>query len=56
MAQEFYIVCPQCGHKYNVHKMIYDEGPDFLMFCPACMHRYPRKEGKIESASFHLNK
>lgn len=54
MAPEFYIICPKCGHKYNVHKMIYDKGPDFLMYCPMCMSRWPRKEGKIESANFSL--
>jgi uncharacterized Zn finger protein len=55
MAQEFYIVCPKCNHKYNVHKMIYDQGPNFLMYCPNCMHRYPRKDGKIESSGFPLS-
>ena len=34
MPPEFYITCPKCGHRYNVHKMIYDEGEDFSMFCP----------------------
>lgn len=54
MAQEFYISCPKCGHRYNVHKMIYEEGPDFLMYCPNCMQRYPRREGKIGSSNFEL--
>ncbi len=54
MAQEFYIICPECEQAYNVHKMIYDKGQDFLMYCPNCMHRYPRKEGKVESANFQL--
>ncbi len=54
MAQEFIVKCPQCDHKYNVHKMVYDKGPDFEMLCPLCLHRYPRKEGKIESSNFPL--
>ncbi len=52
MAQEFYIECPKCNHIYNVHKMIYDQGADFLQFCPMCMARFSRKEGKIISANF----
>lgn len=55
MAQEFNVICPKCGYKYNVHKMIYDKGPEFLMYCPNCVHRYPRKEGKIESSNFPLH-
>jgi uncharacterized Zn finger protein len=55
MAQEFNVICPKCRYTYNVHKMIYDKGPDFLMYCPNCMERYPRKEGKIESSNFPLN-
>lgn len=54
MAPEFYIVCPRCGHEYNVHKALYDKGPEFEMYCPLCMHRYPRREGKISSANFPL--
>jgi uncharacterized Zn finger protein len=54
MPPEFYIVCPGCSHKYNVHKMIYDQGEDFVMFCPMCMKRYARKEGKVEDANFEL--
>lgn len=54
MPPEFYIVCPSCGHKYNVHKMIYDQGEDFLMFCPMCMKRYKRKEGEVAGANFDL--
>jgi transcription elongation factor Elf1 len=56
MPPEFYITCPQCGHRYNVHKMIYDEGEDFSMFCPVCTARYPRKEGKIDAANFDIKK
>jgi uncharacterized Zn finger protein len=56
MPPEFYITCPKCGHRYNVHKMIYDEGEDFSMFCPMCMTRYPRKEGKIDAANFDIKK
>ena len=54
MAQEFYIECPNCKHVYNVDKMIYDGGPNFLMYCPVCLHRYPRKEGNIKTANFQL--
>lgn len=54
MAPELYITCPKCGHTYNVHRMVYDEGPEFLMFCPNCMARFPRREGKIVSANFPL--
>jgi transcription elongation factor Elf1 len=56
MPPEFYITCPKCGHRYNVHKMIYDEGEEFSMFCPVCMARYPRKEGKIDAANFEIKK
>jgi transcription elongation factor Elf1 len=56
MPPEFYITCPKCGHRYNVHKMIYDEGEDFSMFCPVCTARYPRKEGKIDAANFDIKK
>jgi hypothetical protein len=56
MPPEFYIACPKCGHRYNVHKMIYDEGEDFSMFCPLCTTRYPRKEGQIDSANFEVKK
>jgi transcription elongation factor Elf1 len=56
MPPEFYITCPKCGHRYNVHKMIYDEGEDFSMFCPMCTTRYPRKEGKIDAANFDIKK
>jgi uncharacterized Zn finger protein len=56
MPPEFYITCPKCGHRYNVHKMIYDEGEDFAMFCPVCTTRYPRKEGKIDGANFEIKK
>jgi uncharacterized Zn finger protein len=56
MPPEFYITCPKCGHRYNVHKMIYDEGEDFSMFCPLCAARYPRKEGKIDAANFDVKK
>jgi hypothetical protein len=56
MPPEFYITCPKCGHRYNVHKMIYDEGEDFSMFCPMCTTRYPRKEGKIDAANFEIKK
>jgi len=56
MPPEFYITCPKCGHRYNVHKMIYDEGEDFSMFCPVCTARYPRKEGKIDGANFEIKK
>jgi len=56
MPPEFYITCPKCGHRYNVHKMIYDEGEDFSMFCPLCTTRYPRKEGKIDAANFDVKK
>jgi predicted nucleic-acid-binding Zn-ribbon protein len=56
MPPEFYITCPKCGHRYNVHKMIYDEGEDFSMFCPVCTARYPRKEGKIDGANFDIKK
>ena len=55
MAQEFYIECPKCKHVYNVHKMIYDKGPGFLMYCPNCMNRFPRKEGNIRSANFPIH-
>ncbi len=55
MTQEFIVVCPKCNHKYNVHKMVYDQGSDFKMLCPLCMYRYPRKEGKIETANFPLS-
>ena len=54
MAPEFYIECPNCKHVYNVHKMIYDMGEDFLMKCPLCLHRYPRKQGRIISANFPI--
>lgn len=56
MPPEFYITCPKCGHRYNVHKMIYDEGEDFSMFCPVCTTRYPRKDGKIDAANFEIKK
>lgn len=56
MPPEFYITCPKCGHRYNVHKMIYDEGEDFSMFCPLCAARYPRNEGKIDAANFDVKK
>lgn len=56
MPPEFYITCPKCGHRYNVHKMIYDEGEDFSMFCPICTKRFPRKEGKIDAANFDIKK
>jgi hypothetical protein len=46
----------QCGHRYNVHKMIYDEGEEFSMFCPVCTARYPRKDGKIDAANFEIKK
>jgi uncharacterized Zn finger protein len=56
MPPEFYITCPKCGHRYNVHKMIYDEGEEFSMFCPVCTARYPRKDGKIDAANFDIKK
>lgn len=56
MPPEFYIACPKCGHRYNVHKMIYDEGEDFLMFCPLCNARFSRKEGKVDAANFEIKK
>jgi len=54
MVQGFYIVCPKCKHKYNVHKMIYDRGQNVLMYCPNCMHPYPRKDGEIDLSNFLL--
>jgi uncharacterized Zn finger protein len=56
MAQEFYMKCPACGHEYNVHKMVYDMGEDFLNLCPLCNKKFPRKEGKIVSANFPIEK
>jgi hypothetical protein len=56
MPPEFYITCPKCGHRYNVHKMIYEEGEEFSMFCPICTARFPRKEGKIDAANFDIKK
>lgn len=55
MPPEFYIECPNCGHRYNVHKMIYDQGESFLMFCPLCMHRFERKDGNIAGANFPVS-
>jgi len=55
MPPEFDIECPQCGHRYNVHKMIYDRGESFLMFCPLCLHRFERREGKITGANFPIS-
>ena len=56
MPPEFYITCPQCGHCYNVHKMIYDKDVDFSIFCPVSTARYQHKEGKIDAANFEIKK
>ncbi len=48
----FEIECPKCQTRYQVTKMIWDEGPQALMYCPVCMNRFPRKDGKIISANF----
>ncbi|MBI4317167.1 MAG: hypothetical protein HY675_01645 [Chloroflexi bacterium] len=52
MAPIFYVECPHCGHVYNVHKMVWDQGEEFLMYCPMCMARFPRSEGRIVSTNF----
>jgi uncharacterized Zn finger protein len=54
MPPEVYIVCPKCGHEYNIHKRVYDRGPDFLMFCPLCNAVFPRREAQIAGANVPL--
>lgn len=54
MPPEAFIICPKCGHEYNIHKRVYDRGPAFRMFCPMCNAEFPRSEGRISGASFPL--
>ncbi len=54
MPLVFEIECPKCKTRYQVTKMLWDEGPAALMYCPCCMNRYPRQEGKIISANFSV--
>ena len=56
MPPEFYITCPKCGHRYNVHKMIYDEGEDFFMFCPAVHHEISEKRRANRQRQFRCEK
>ena len=48
MPPEFYITCPKCGHRYNVHKMIYDEGENFSMADIEEICALGRKVGELQ--------
>ncbi len=55
MPPEVYIVCPRCGHEYNIHKRVYDRGAEFTMFCPLCNAEFPRREARIAGANVPLD-
>jgi hypothetical protein len=54
MAPEAFLVCPECGHEYNIHKRVYDLGPDFTMFCPLCNAEFPLRQARVSGANFPL--
>jgi hypothetical protein len=55
MPPEVYIVCPKCEHEYNIHKRVYDRGPNFAMFCPLCNAEFPRQEARIAGANVPID-
>ncbi|MDE3074915.1 MAG: hypothetical protein KGJ86_05755 [Chloroflexota bacterium] len=50
MPPELYVLCPKCGHEYNVHQHVFDRGPEAKMFCPMCMAEFPRREAKLAAS------
>ena len=56
MPPEAFLICPECGHEYNVHQRVYDLGPEGTMFCPLCNAEFPRKKARLAGATFPVAK